>query len=116
MGRLSSRRAWRATDSATWSEMGENVVDVVHRFGGAKIFYVHFRDVQGVVPKFQECFVGEGNLDMVAVVRALKETGFSGFMIDDHVPIMSGDSDWGHRGRAHAIGYMQALLEVLCES
>ena len=34
-------------------------------------------------------------------------------MITDHVPKVTGDSPWGHRGRAHAIGYIQALIQVV---
>jgi mannonate dehydratase len=29
------------------------------------------------------------------------------------VPHMAGDTPWGHRGRAHAIGYMQGLLAAI---
>ena len=43
----------------------------------------------------------------------LKTNGFKGFLLDDHVPHMTGDSDWNHRGRAHAIGYMQGLLRMM---
>ena len=35
-----------------------------------------------------------------------------GFLLDDHVPKMDGDSDWNHRGRADAIGYMQGLIRM----
>jgi mannonate dehydratase len=42
----------------------------------------------------------------------LKQNGFTGFLLDDHVPCMDGDTDWNHRGRAHAIGYMQGLLRM----
>ena len=38
--------------------------------------------------------------------------GFDGFLLDDHVPKMDGDSEWNHRGRAHAIGYMQGLVRM----
>ena len=31
---------------------------------------------------------------------------------DDHVPHMDGDTEWCHRGRAHAIGYMQGLMRM----
>ena len=34
-------------------------------------------------------------------------------MITDHVPHMVDDTPWGHRGRAYAIGYMRALLDVV---
>src|SRR5262245_6349016 len=97
-----------------WSEMGPGVIEAIRYFGErGKIFYVHFRDVQGCVPTFQECFIGEGNVDVVAAMRALKEVGFSGFFLDDHVPHMVDDTEWGHRGRAHAIGYITALVEAI---
>jgi mannonate dehydratase len=95
-----------------WSEMGPGVLDAI-QFFGPKILYVHFRDVQGSVPVFQESFVEEGNSDMLDVLLALKQSGFTGFLIPDHVPHMVGDTPWGHRGRAYAIGYMRALLEVM---
>ena len=98
-----------------WSEMGpDGVLEAVRYFGGrGKIIYVHFRDVQGQVPAFNECFIDEGNVDTLAVVKTLKEVGFTGFMITDHVPQMVDDTPWGHRGRAYAIGYMTALLQVV---
>mgnify|MGYP002628000355 FL=1 len=99
-----------------WSEMGghDYVIKAVEHFGGrGRIVYVHFRDVQGQVPCFNECFIDEGNVDTLAVMQALKDSGFTGFMITDHVPAMVDDTPWGHRGRAYAIGYMTALLQVI---
>jgi mannonate dehydratase len=97
-----------------WSEMGPGALEAIRYFGEqGKILYIHFRDVQGSVPRFQECFVDEGNNSMLEVVRALKQVGFTGFLIPDHVPHMVGDTPWGHRGRAYAIGYMTALLEAV---
>ena len=97
-----------------WSEMGpDGVLDAVRHFGGrGRIVYVHFRDVQGQVPCFNECFIDEGNVDTFAVVQALHEVSFGGFLITDHVPRMVDDTDWGHRGRAYAIGYIRALIDV----
>jgi mannonate dehydratase len=46
-------------------------------------------------------------------MRTLKQVGFRGIMLTDHVPRMSGDTAWGHRGRAYTVGYMKALLQVL---
>jgi mannonate dehydratase len=97
-----------------WSEMGKGVIEPIKYFGSlGKIIYVHFRDVQGVVPKFQECFIGEGNVNTVEAMRTLKSVGFSGFFIDDHVPHMVDDSDFGHRGRAHATGYILGLVAAV---
>jgi mannonate dehydratase len=98
----------------SWSSMGPGVIEAIRYFGErGRIWYVHFRDVQGSVPKFQECFVEEGNDDMFEVVRTLKEVGFSGFMIPDHVPQMVDDTPWGHRARAYSVGYIRALLQVV---
>ncbi len=109
----------------TVSEMGgEACVDEVIDFFAPRgaVFYIHFRDVQGTVPKFAECFLGEGNLDPARVLRRLHARGFDSFIIDDHVPAMTGDLDtWGDtsseaycsRGRAHAIGYLQGVLGAL---
>jgi mannonate dehydratase len=97
-----------------WSEMGTGVLEAIRYFGERKkIVYVHFRDVQGHVPRFQECFLGEGNVDVVAAMRTLREVGFTGFMIDDHVPHMVDDTPWGHRGRALSSGYMMGLLAAV---
>lgn len=98
-----------------WSEMrgGAGVLEAIEHFGKqGRIFYVHFRDVQGAADDFTECFIDEGNSDTFAVMRKLKQVGFKGFIIDDHVPHMVNDSTWGHRGRAYATGYIIGLLKA----
>ncbi|MYS80535.1 mannonate dehydratase [Embleya scabrispora] len=109
----------------TVSEMGgqEAVDEAIDALGpSGSIVYIHFRDVQGTVPAFRECFLGEGNLDPARVIRRLHDVGFDGFVIDDHVPAMIGDAGtWGDvssqaycsRGRAHVIGYLQGVLDAL---
>ena len=101
-----------------WCEMGlGEVLDAIRYFGPqGKIFYAHFRGVQGQVPCYTECFVDQADLDLFEVVNTLKEVGFDGFMLPDHVPHLAGDTPWGHRGRAHAIGYMQALIQAVYPS
>jgi mannonate dehydratase len=99
-----------------WSEMGgnDNVIRGIRYFAPRdKIFYGHFRDVQGTAGHFAECFLGEGNVNLVEAMLTFKECGFTGFLIDDHVPHMVDDSEWGHRGRAHATGYMLGLLAAV---
>lgn len=120
-------RAGELTDSPSWaldlcfgccSEMpggAANVTAMVERFGPrGRIRYVHFRDVQGTMPDgFQECFIGEGNYDPAAMLTLLYRSGFDGFIIDDHVPKMIDDSTYGHRARAHAVGYLQGMIAML---
>lgn len=89
----------------------ENVKEMISFFGPrGKIQYVHFRDVRGTVPSFEECFLGEGNYSPPEMIRLLKQVGFDGFILDDHVPEIVGDTPWGHRSRAHAIGFLQGLI------
>ena len=90
-----------------------NVTELIEFFAPRnRIAYIHFRDVKGTVPDFTECFIGDGNFDPAEVMVLLARTGFDGFLLDDHVPKMEGDTDWNHRGRAHAIGYMQGLIRM----
>ncbi len=100
----------------TVSEMGGEraVLDAVDCLGPrGKIAYVHLRDVRGTVPSFTECFLGEGNYRPPIVLRALRRVGFDGFILDDHTPALVGDSAYGHRGRAFALGYIQGLIEMM---
>ena len=91
-----------------------NVREMIEFFGPkGKIHYVHFRDVQGEVPNFIECFIGDGNYEPAEIMLLLKNNGFTGFLLDDHVPHMDDDTEWNHRGRAHAVGYMQGLMRML---
>lgn len=102
-----------------WSEMrgGAGILDAIRHFGSdGRIFYAHIRDVQGSAECFTECFIDEGNSHIPSVLRALRDVGFRGFLLDDHVPRMVNDSPWGHRGRAFATGYLRgALAAVLSE-
>ncbi|MCC6166666.1 MAG: mannonate dehydratase [Caldilineaceae bacterium] len=103
----------------SWSEMDAEpgmVLDAIRHFGSqGKVFYVHFRDVLGQAPKFREAFINEGNLDMFEVMQTLHEVGFTGFLLDDHVPMMSNDSGWNNRSRSFALGQMSVMLDqVLC--
>jgi mannonate dehydratase len=99
-----------------WSEMrgGEGVLDAIRYFGErGRLFYIHLRDVVGKADNFTEVFLGDGNVNPVETVKTLKEVGFNGFLIDDHVPHMVEDTGWGHRGRAWSTGYIKALIDAV---
>jgi mannonate dehydratase len=101
-----------------WSEMGAeaNVLKGIRHFGPkGQIVYVHFRDVQGTGDHFSECFIGEGNLNVTTVLRTLKDVGFDGALIDDHVPHLLGDEGWAPRGRAYSTGYLAGLLRAVTD-
>ena len=105
----------------TIAEMGNDVLEAIRYFGEkGKIFYVHFRNIKGVVPKFDETFIDEGKVDMFKAMRIYKETGFKGVMRPDHFPVITNDIPWadnpeepGHVSLAFAIGYMKALIRAV---
>ena len=92
--------------------MGADVVSTIGRFGG-RISYVHFRDVQGTVPRFRETFHDNGPTDMAAAIAAYRAIGFAGPLRSDHVPMLDGEEgEPGYTllGRLFAVGYIRGLL------
>ncbi|CAN7440587.1 mannonate dehydratase [Neorhizobium tomejilense] len=72
------------------------------------IAYVHFRNVRGKVPHYVETFVDDGDVEMAEIVRVLRDEGFDGVMVPDHVPDLDCPAPW-HAGNAYTIGFMKAL-------
>ena len=56
----------------TFAEMqnvGPDVIELIHYFGSRKkIFYVHFRNVKGTFPKYEEVFIDEGDVSMICLL------------------------------------------------
>jgi mannonate dehydratase len=97
-----------------FSEMPDtDVASVIRHFGERdEIVFVHFRDVVGTWPRFHETFVDDAgsNFDPRRMINALHDVGFDGVIVPDHVPSVIHDTDWGHRGRAQAVGYLNGLV------
>jgi mannonate dehydratase len=85
-------------------------VDTYSRQG--RIGYIHFRNVRGKAPHYQETFVDEGDIDMMRVLRILDRNGFAGVLIPDHAPAMTCAAPW-HAGMAYACGWMKAALTAV---
>jgi mannonate dehydratase len=95
-------------------EAGEDVPAVIRYFGErAKIFYVHFRNVVGQVPRYTEVFPDEGDGDMAANLAALKEVGYDGYLVPDHHFGFAGDGEWAQASRAWQVGYIRGLMQGL---
>ncbi len=100
----------------TFSQLGgeEAVLDMIKEFVPKnRIHMVHFRDVQGTIDKFNECYLGEGRYDPAKIMKALSDNGYNGLMLDDHVPFLTNDTRWGHTSRAYTYGYLKALAAAL---
>jgi mannonate dehydratase len=100
----------------TFAEMGADIPATIRRLG-PHINYVHFRDVIGTLPRFQETFHDNGKTDMYAAMEAYHEIGFQGVARPDHVPIMQGEEGDGRGytmlGRLFAVGYMRGLIHAV---
>ena len=96
----------------TIAEMLENpareIFDVIRYFGTrGKIFAIHFRNIRGRRGDFQEVFPDEGDIDMLAALRAYKECGCAGMVEPDHVPGKNRET------AVFAYGYIRALLQAV---
>lgn len=90
---------------------GSDIYKSIERYSDS-ISYVHFRNVQGKVPKYNEVFVDEGDIDMYKALKLFKKNDFNGVLIPDHTPEMICDASW-HAGMAYALGYMKGLIQIL---
>jgi mannonate dehydratase len=98
----------------TVTEMGVDVIDAIRRIGRrGRIHHVHFRGVKGKVPRYTEVFIDEGDVDMLAAMRAYKEAGYQGTLVSDHTPHLAGDNAAGMMGRSFSHGYIRALIQAV---
>jgi len=98
-----------------WSQMeGVDPLDAIEHFG-EKIFYVHFRDVEGSGHQFHETFVDQGNCSMYEAIRTMREAGATPALTPDHVPAVIGDTEDQHRGYGFTLGYLTGIVDALDE-
>jgi mannonate dehydratase len=87
--------------------------EVIRYFGERqKIFNIHFRNIRGRRDDFQETFPDEGDMDMVAVMRTLKQVGYQHMVMPDHLP-RHDDDPRGDQAFAYAYGHIKALLQAV---
>lgn len=99
-----------------FATMGEDVPAAIRHFGAQKkIYFVHFRDIQGDKYRFNEAFHDDGITDMYEAMRAYYEVGFDGIARPDHVPTLVGEDNanpsYGLMGNLFAVGYIKGLME-----
>jgi mannonate dehydratase len=103
---------------ANFVAMGEDVEALAKEWlRQKKIFFVHFRDIEGSGHKFRETFHDNGQTDMVRMLKVYSEGGFNGPIRPDHAPTMEGDRNdrpgYAYTGKVFAIGYMKGIMEAL---
>ena len=93
------------------------IFDVIRYFGTrGKLFNVHFRNIKGRFLNFREAYLDEGDMDMLKVMRVLKEVGYDKMIMPDHVPSIPGDPGNYMGGKvafANSLGYLRSLMETI---
>ena len=98
----------------TVAEMGVDVIEAIRRIGGrGRIHHVHFRAVRGSVPRYEETFIDEGDVDMLEAMQAYREVGYELAIVSDHSPELPGDLPGRRIGRSFSHGYIRGLVEAV---
>ncbi len=91
--------------------LGEGVYDFIAEMASKnKIAWVHFRNVKGHLPYFEEVFLDEGDIDMKKAMEIYRDNGFTGPFMMDHTPRFPG-GDSAKLGKAFANGYIRRLIQ-----
>lgn len=97
----------------TLQEAGIDAVAFARRFGKrGKIFEAELRGVRGRLPKYHETFMDDGDIDLVPLLRALKDVGYEGMIQVGHVPRFPDDPDRAV-ANAWSVAYIKGMLAAI---
>jgi mannonate dehydratase len=95
------------------ADPGRELGPIVREFGERKkIFNIHFRNIRGHRDDFREVYPDEGDVNLVDIARILRDVGYEGMLMPDHVPSHP-DDPHGLQAFAFAFGYIKAILQAL---
>jgi mannonate dehydratase len=103
---------------ANFVAMGENIESLAKEWlRKNRIFFVHYRDIEGTKEHFRETFHDNGPTDMVSILKIYSEYGFNGPIRPDHAPTMEFESNerpgYAMTGKVFAFGYMKGIMDAL---
>ncbi len=91
--------------------LGTGVYDFIAEMASkSRIQWVHFRNVKGQLPYFEEVFMDEGDIDMKRSMEIYRDNGFNGPYMMDHTPRFAGGESQRY-GKAYANGYIRRLIQ-----
>ncbi len=92
---------------------GKEIFDVIRYFGTRKkLFNFHFRNIRGKRDDFQEVYPDEGDMDMLRVMRTLKEVDYPYMVMPDPMP-RHADDPGGWQAFAFGYGYIKTLIQAV---
>jgi len=102
---------------ANFVAMGENVYELAKEWlAQKKIFFVHYRDIEGDKDHLRETFHDNGPTDMARMLEIYGNGGFNGPMRPDHAPTLEGEANdrpgYAFNGKIFAFGYMIGVMQA----
>jgi mannonate dehydratase len=76
-----------------------------------RIHQIHMRAIHGGLNNFAEVYPDDGVLDFAKIIRILRDSGFSGGILPDHMPSSPGDPG-KLQAYAFGYGYLRALIDA----
>ena len=76
-----------------------------------RIHQIHMRALHGGLNNFAEVYPDDGVLDFFKIIRILRDSGFSGSILPDHMPASPGDPG-KLQAYAFGYGYLKALINA----
>ena len=77
-----------------------------------QIFNIHLRNIKGGFNNFMEVYPDNGDMDFVAIIKELREVGYDGMVMPDHIP-QHEDPASGLQGHAFAFGHIKGIMAAL---
>jgi len=91
------------------------ILPIIKFFGDRnQIFNIHLRNIKGGFNNFQEVYPDNGDMNFVQVIRALRDVGFDGMVMPDHVPHHHAPGA-SSQSFAFCYGYIKGLLQMVAE-
>ena len=96
---------WLESDS-----FGDLYKDIDEFVKADKLPIIHFRNVSGQLPYFEETLLEDGYADMYKLMKHIVRSGFDGYLNIDHPFFDADGKGFSERSAAYYTGYMKALL------
>ena len=90
---------------------GDDLYQTIRRFG-ARISFVHARDVIRRPDGFEEVLFGQGEVDIFGVLKQLQHIGYDGLVCPEHLPKI-GYEPYEDISTAWGLGYLVSAMSAL---
>ena len=91
---------------------GDLFSDIDEFVAAGRLPIIHFRNVSGQMPYFEETLLEDGYADMYSIMKHIVRSGFDGYLNIDHPFFNADGKGMSERSAAYFTGYMKGLLRA----